>query len=190
VLSNLIDTLRVEASMLKSFKTSSTASLISIVCGASSCLRSKPRIRRMTSLALIVFANVGKDVPHFVQRRRVSRKEHLGRLGVAEDRTERLVEFMGDRRSQFTDGGDPCYMSEFFAIPLKLHPRPASSHSLQQQACDHCHLEGKNKQRTENGPSILLPQRGRSKSNDTVRWQSAFSDPPSFQGPPIEHRHR
>src|SRR5262245_15924382 len=76
--------------------------------------------------ALIVFTNVGEDIPHLVQRRRVSREEHLGRLGVTENRPERLVEFVGHRRSQFACGGDACYMSELFTIALKLglHPFP------------------------------------------------------------------
>src|SRR5262245_29435462 len=81
---------------------------------------------------------------------------------------------MGDRRGQFTHGGDPRHMRELFALLPKLQFRPAPSHSLQQQACDHCCLQGENKQRAENGPSILLPQRGRSKSNDTVSWQFAW----------------
>ena len=99
--------------MLKTFKTSSSASLISIDFGARSCFRNKLRIRRMTSLAR--WSSL-----RFVQRRRVSHKKHFGRLGVAEDRTERLVQFVCDRRGKFADGGNPRHVGQFLAIPLKL----------------------------------------------------------------------
>ena len=46
-----------------------------------------------------------------------------------------------------------------------------------------------NDERADNVPSILLPQRLRTKSNDAVRGKAAFTDTPALQGAPIEHRH-
>ena len=70
--------------------------------------------------ALVVFANVGKDLPHFVQSRRLGHEKHLGRLRVAQDRAERLVQFMGDDCGELADGSDPCHMGELLAIALKI----------------------------------------------------------------------
>src|SRR5262245_20310998 len=65
----------------------------------------------------------------------------------------------------------------------------APAPSVQQQIGDHGGLQADNNKRNENVPSVLVPYRRLSESNDAVRWKTAFADAPPFQGSPVEHRH-
>ena len=68
--------------------------------------------------AAIVFHDVLKDGPELSDIRRVGSKETLRGLGVAEDRRERLIQLMRQRRRELAHRGDSRYVSEFVALPL------------------------------------------------------------------------
>ena len=53
--------------------------------------------------ALVLVHDVRKDFAHLVEVNIVMREEALGRLGVAEDGGERLIQFMGERAGEFAE---------------------------------------------------------------------------------------
>src|SRR4029077_13522525 len=71
-------------------------------------------------------------------------------------------------------------------LAFNLAPTPA----LQKQIDNHRALIVDNEDRADNVPTVLLPHRGLPESNYTIRRETAFTDAPAFQGPPIEHRYR
>ena len=65
------------------------------------------------SRALIVPANIGENLLQQMQVGRVLGEQNLGGLGVAQDRSQRLIELVGDRGRQRARGRGPVQMDDF-----------------------------------------------------------------------------
>lgn len=60
----------------------------------------------------VVLPDVGQDPSHFIEAPGFGLEQHLGRIGVAQDRPERLVDLVRDGGNQLAHHGEPRRMSE------------------------------------------------------------------------------
>ena len=77
--------------------------------------------------ATIVLDDVVQNLAHLSWVARIGSEETLGRLGIAANGRERLIQFMRQGSREFAHGGDSRYMGEFVAMALHaLTPRPSA----------------------------------------------------------------
>ena len=69
---------------------------------------------------LIVFLNIGQDLPDLPKVRRILSQEGFARLGVAQNRPQRLVELMCQRRGELTQNEATLYACKLAAMLFRL----------------------------------------------------------------------
>jgi hypothetical protein len=69
---------------------------------------------------LVVRHDVVQDLAHLLEIHDGGREEALSRLRVAEDRRQRLVQLMGQRRGELPEGGHPADVGQLLSEPLRL----------------------------------------------------------------------
>ena len=70
------------------------------------------------SRATIILDNIVQNLAQFSWVARIGREQTLRGLGIAANRGERLIQFMGQGRREFAHGGDARYVGELVAMAL------------------------------------------------------------------------
>ena len=70
--------------------------------------------------ALVVGDDVVQDLAHLHDVDHLGGKEALGHLGVVQDRRQRLIQLMGQRRGELPQGGDATDVRHLLPEPLRL----------------------------------------------------------------------
>ena len=80
----------------------------------------------------VVGADVGEDAPNLRQRHLRPREEVLGRIGVAEDGAQGLVDLVRDRGAQLAGGGQAGGVREFVVARAQLAAQGAQCAALEE----------------------------------------------------------
>ena len=139
------------------------------------------------SRTLIVPPNIGEDVLQERQVGRVLREQDLGGLGVAQDRSQRLIELVGDRSRKRAGGGGPVQMDDLQQPAAGFELRGLTAPPLEQQPGNHRRLKQHDGKRRDRRPAVLVPQARLPKAYVASRRQAALADSEALQLPPVEH---
>ena len=137
--------------------------------------------------ALIVAADVGENLLQQIQVGRVLREQDLGRLGIAQDRSQRLIELMRDRSGEGARGGGPVQMNDLDQPPARLQLRRPAPVALEQQQGDQRRLQQHDGERRQHLPAVLLPYARRAKADLAAGRQPALADSEALELAPVEY---
>jgi hypothetical protein len=107
----------------------------------------------------VVPSDVGEDPANFVDGAFASVEDHLRRFGVRQDRAERLIDLVGDRRRQLTDGGQPSDVGELAAPLPAFVLGPVPSPALDEEKSDQDGLDGQDREGRDHDRPVVVPQR-------------------------------
>jgi len=138
----------------------------------------------------VVALDVGQDLLQLrgVQPARLD--HHLRRIGVGQDRRQRLVDLVGDRGRQFAGHRQPRRMQELRAVGLHAQLGHQATAPLHQQGGDQCRLRQHRQQHQRRLPAIPLQERRFSKPQCAAGRQVAAVQAEALQLPGIGHTGR
>ncbi len=132
-------------------------------------------------------ADVDQGGMQLVVCRRTASEQRFGGLGIGDDRAQRLVDLVRDRRRQFAGQGQARGLFEFRAMTAGRRLRLASAAPLEDQQHDERRLAEDQERRAEDLRPVVAPQRSFPKENFASRRQARLVDAESGENPCVGH---
>ncbi len=154
------------------------------------CLASSVRRREITSLARrVVATDIRQDVAHVVGPHATCLEQEFGRLCVGEDRSQRLIDLVRDRRGEFPCNRQPRRMRKFGAALCKRHLGLEPAAVLEHERGDEAGLDKNRRESDQPGRAVAFPERELSEFEPRTSRDVCVADAPALGLPPVDIQH-